>query len=173
MGKEIQITNNSLNGIFSYLRQHSCIEDEIKITYSSTANSYFSEFQYQILKIENSSKCFISKNIDNSWLCIEFTRYQIIPKSYTIRSSNMSNNYFPRNWIIEGSTNKSDWTKLDEQKECHIMNGPNRVQTFQIQNEGLNEFKFIRMRITGRSWTTCGDNNRLTISSIEFYGQLI
>lgn len=163
--------SNDLNGLFHYLRNKSNINDEIKITFSSNV---FSEIFF-VTEISNTKQYFETNHESSPWICFEFVNYHIVPTSYTIRSvtTTIPDYYFPKSWIIEGSNSNTEWTNLDEQTDCTYLKGSNFVHTFSIQNNDKKEFKFIKMRLTSKSWGKYSDNGRLIIASIEFYGDLI
>lgn len=174
---EISIpVSNDLNGVFNYIRNISNISNEIIITFSSsiyTEKSYFNFFF--VTDISNTKQYFETNHESSPWICFEFVNYHIIPTSYTIRSvtTGIQDYYFPKSWIIEGSNSNTEWTNLDEQTDCTYLKGSNFVHTFSIQNNDKKEFKFIKMRLTSKSWGKYGDDSRLVIASIEFYGDLI
>ena len=92
------------------------------------------------------------------------------PTSYLIRSFNYApNSNHPKNWIIEGSKDEKKWQILDTQRECNYLNGSNLVHSFQISNQTDDSFKYIRMRLIGKSWR---GEKTLRISSLEFFGTL-
>ena len=161
--------SSQYHGIFNYLQTHSNIKNEVKITYSSnSANNV-----YCILEIDKIG-FFQSNNQPDPWVCFEFTNHTIIPSSYSIRSANWYKNcYHPKSWVIEGSNDNSNWMNLDIQVNCSYLNEQNHVHTFSIRNRDRSEFRFIKMRLTDKSWCSCSDNSRLVFSSIEFYGKLI
>lgn len=163
--KEIQFSD-SLEGIFNYFQTHSKINDEVKLTFSSTYNGSIN----LLLNIKNEGNDFYLENKPNQWICFEFKKYKINLSSYSIRSSNDSvGNPHPKNWVIEGSQDNSTWKIIDEHQDDSALFKKNYVHTFHIKNNDQ-EFKYIRMRQTGLNWH---GNNWLDISSIEFYGKLI
>ena len=107
----------------------------------------------------------------NSWICFDFKDRRIIPSDYEIKSYSCSEFYdHPKSWIIECSNNKNDWITVDEQKDCNYLNGKNIVHTFAMNKANNNEYRYIRMRLTGNNWRNCND---LKLDSFEIYGKLI
>ena len=168
--RQILYTDQNLDGIFSYFTKHSKIDDEVSISFSSRVTGD----PKQLLQIESKTNDFYTKCEENQWICFEFTKSRIVPLNYSIRSVNDSpGKMHPRSWVIEGSTDKKKWTKIDEQSDCNFLNGRNLVHTFSIQKKNEDEdseFKFIRMRQIGPNWY---NNDHLNICSFEFYGILI
>ena len=82
-----------------------------------------------------------------------------------------------KSWIIEGSVDGFSWKKLDEQKNCSLLNGENLVRTFPInvdvddlEFDDENEFKFLRIKQTDKNWH---NRHYLEICAIDFFGKLI
>lgn len=119
----------------------------------------------------DSNNYFMTENIAGSWICFDFKKHKVIPTNYTIKSYQRTNDQHPRSWVIEGLNVKtSKWEIIDEKNDCSILNGDGIIHTFQIQNQEENEFKSIKMRLTGPNWT---NNNSFLINSFELYGELI
>ena len=169
---EIPFSNGNLKGVFSYLKSHSNINNEVKVTRSS-------EFKGKVdilLDIERTeSNWFSTQNEKNSWISFEFKKHTINPSYYTLKSIDVSpNDRHPKNWVIEGSLDGKEWEKLDEKNDCMLLNGNNRVHTFQIskpnEDESKNYYKYLRFHQTGPN---CLGDYYIYICTIEFYGELI
>ena len=74
-----------------------------------------------------------------------------------------------KSFVIEGSKDKSTWTKLDEENNISYLQQNGSVHTFPIHNETHQSFKYLRIRITGPNWNNC---SMLQLCSIDFYGEL-
>ncbi|KAK8857516.1 hypothetical protein M9Y10_015921 [Tritrichomonas musculus] len=167
---DIGFKTGELKGIFSYFNLNSKIKDEVKVICSSTGSG---GDPYRLLDIENVNNDFYTNSTENSWICFEFKNHQIIPSGYSIRSYGNNEGWnHPKSWVIEGSNDRSNWRKIDEQSDCPYLNGIYVVHTFPIyKQEGEDDaFKYVRIRQTGPNW-----HNRyyLEMCSIEFYGQII
>ena len=164
---EIPFSNNNMKGIFNFIRSKMNINEEIKVNRSSEGNGD----ENLLLNFENSQYIYIN-NKQNSWFCFDFKNHKIIPSHYSIKTiAASSNDRHLKNWIIEGSNDKENWTILDEQKNCSYLNGSNNVHSFQIDKQEKNEqeFEYLRIRQTGTNWY--GDYY-FYICSIEFYGKI-
>ena len=168
--KEIPFSGDIKEGIINYLRKESNINEEVKVTKSS-GNCGSVDL---LLKIgeESKSNNFGTKSRPNSWISFEFTKHQVKLSNYTIRThSSWSTSWNPKQFVIEGSNDNNNWTKIDEQNNCQSLNEGNYIHTFSIKNTQNSEFfKFIRIRQTGPNWS---GSHHLFINSIEFYGFLI
>lgn len=164
-------SNDSFTGIFNYFRK--ITKNRLRFKVETTASSTYSS-RYEpryVLIFDDKEREFASKDTPNSWLCFYFKENKIIPSHYQIMSyDGKKNSNHPRNWVIEGSNNKSDWISLDTQNECNHLNGRNLSHIFSIENQKQKEFRYIRMKLTGKCWSNC---HFLEICSFEIYGKLI
>lgn len=161
-GLRFEYKNQDFDGIFNYLKNKSDLNNEVNMSYSSINNGRsMNIFNY------NSSDRFGSDNFENSWLRIELKNHQIIPTNYTIKTSSMRQ---PKNWVIEGSNDCSNWEIIDKNQNCSLMNGNSVTHTFNIDESHHKKFKYLQIRQTGPNWE---NTNYLMIESIEFYGFLI
>ena len=168
---KIEIKYNEVNqfdGIINFLRNKTAenFEKTINVTASSIGNSFFSPSN--VIDYETSQVYFYTKNVQNSWIRIDFKDNRVCPKSYTLRSDD-SSDYHPKSWVIEGSNDKINWDKIDQKNNCNSINGRNITHTFDISNN-TKDFRYIQMRITGKNWI---GNYLLDIGAIEFHGTLI
>lgn len=167
-------SDKEFNGIINYLSTQSRgnIFQKINISSSSTANENESFSPINSILYEDETRYFLSGSHKNSWLCFDFKKHRIIPTNYTIRSFHALPNEgaHPKSWVIEGSNDNHDWTILDKQKDCPLLNGMNLVHTFSIENPEEKDFRFIRIRQTMCNWVF---SDCLCIDSIEFYGYLL
>lgn len=161
------------NGIINFLRTRSKSDffNQINITSSSIWNESEQSNLIDVINYDDSTTDFCSNGDENPWICFDFKKNRIIPFNYTIRSHDGSEtDHYPRSWVIECSNDNDEWTVIDEQNDCSFLKGSNLVHTFEVKNNDLIEFRYIRMRITGHDWCNC---THLDINCIEFYGELI
>lgn len=162
--------NAKFKGIINYIRDNSKggLEKEVGITSSSVfSNSYDPQ---NALIFNDKNKRFLSDDIENSWICIDFKKHQIIPTNYSIKSFELNqNSAHPKSWVIEASNDNKNWDLIDERNNCPFLNGRNFIHTFKIKNQVHNKYRYIRLRQTKPNWA---ESNYLMISCIEFYGTL-
>lgn len=163
--------NAKFKGIINYIRDNSKggLEKEVGITSSSVfSNSYDPQ---NALIFNDKNKRFLSDDIENSWICIDFKKHQIIPTNYSIKSFELNqNSAHPKSWVIEASNDNKNWDLIDERNNCPFLNGRNFIHTFKIKNQVHNKYRYIRLRQTKPNWA---ESNYLMISCIEFYGTLL
>lgn len=167
--------NKVFNGIINFLKTHSKsgLSNQIQITSSSVWNEDDNESYclQDVINYDNDATEFCSNDDINPWICFDFKKNIVVPFNYTIRSIDGSeNDHYPKSWVIEGSLDNKEWQVIDEQNDCSFLRGSSFVHTFSIQNSASQEFRFLRMRITGPDWCNCV---HLNINCIEFYGELI
>lgn len=162
------------NGIFSYFRHNHSIKEEVEVSCLSLNHGS----PESLLDINNSTYSYCTNDRQNSWICFEFKKRKIRPSAYTIKSTyNSKGMDHLKSWIIEGSVDGFSWKKLDEQKNCSLLNGENLVRTFPInvdvddfEFDDENEFKFLRIKQTDKNWH---NRHYLEICAIDFFGKLI
>ena len=159
---------NEFDGIINHLRQisHGQLEKEVNITASSLS--------YNIsplsVTLYDQEKYFVTHDKPGSWIKFEFKNHKVKPTSYTIKSRENKIQSHPKSWVIEGSNDDANWTTLDEENNCPILNGARIVHTFEMNHQNSDEFRFIRMRNTGPTWK---NNHFLSIRLFELHGELI
>ena len=72
-----------------------------------------------------------------------------------------------KSWDIEISNDNQNWKKIDERKNCEILNGNNLIGTFDVSPNDFS--RYIRLYQTDNPW---GDGWWVWFNSIEFYGYL-
>ena len=162
---------NTFKGILNYLRTQSNNQIESKVSFSTSSIGNSDEY-YQprvVTLFEDENKYFYTNDEPGSWLCFDFGESRVIPTDYTMKSYNCSTPH-PKSWVIECSNDNSSWETVDEENNCSYLNGANIVHTFKMNHPSSKEFRYIRIRQTGTTWS---GNNHLVIDSFEIYGKLI
>lgn len=104
------------------------ISEKVGMTASSNLDSLIIVTQY------DNNSCFQSYNEQNPWICFDFKDKKIIPTNYQMKSycGGPSSYYHPRNWIVEGSNDNSQWETLATENNCSYLNGFSNCFTFSI-----------------------------------------
>jgi hypothetical protein len=111
---------------------------------------------------------FCSSDAADQWLCYDFKDQRVAVTHYILRSNgNGPNWYHLRSWVVEGSSDNSNWLELDCRKDDSHLNGENAVWSFEVRN--VVECQFIRIRPTGPTWH--GDHY-LYIRAFDVFGGL-
>ncbi|KAK8843598.1 hypothetical protein M9Y10_024657 [Tritrichomonas musculus] len=162
-------STDRFSGIIKYLRNKAGddIGSKISITASSTNGPEYNP--NNVIIYEDNYKRFQSENIPNSWICFEFKENKVVPTHYQIMPCCSPNYSNPKSWVIEGSNDDINWELLDERINCSDLNYPYKPKIFNISNPNKNEFRFIRMRLTGPTWY---DSNYFIFCSFELYGKM-
>jgi hypothetical protein len=92
----------------------------------------------------------------------------VSPTGYVIKSNNQSS-YYLVGWVIEGSNDCLDWTKIDERNTPEL-SANSIVRYFPINDSSnLPFFRYIRLRQTAKN---SKGSYSLVISCIELFGRL-
>lgn len=160
---------DEFDGIINHLRKELV---PIEVTASSTLDDKHLPANV-IFYNNNNIRYFCSKDLENSFVCIDFKDYSVIPLKYAIcgeNSSLLDKRLNPKEWIIEGSNDGISWYVIDFQKDVLFTSTRNYMHVFTIQYNNENSFRYLRMRMTGKNWE---DNYTFKLGSIEFFGKLI
>lgn len=174
--RESQIFNVNKDEIFKGIIYHlqtkpnETIDENLKITASSVLDNQQRNQPRNVILYDDLGRRFYSGRQKNCWICFDFLNNRVAPTNYTIRSIPWRQNCcHPKSWVIEGSNDQLIWDKLDEKINCPLLNGSSIVQTFDMKNVAMKEYRFIRMRMTNTNWS---GNSYFAIESFEIYGAL-
>jgi hypothetical protein len=109
-----------------------------------------------------------SANEPNSWISFDFKDRLVCLSHYTLKSHPYSDNFFLE-WVIEGSNDCAAWTELDHRSTRDLL-GRSLVKTYECQKASSTEFRYLRMRQTGR---TSQNEHYLILTNMEFFGLLV
>jgi hypothetical protein len=161
----------NLDGLISYLTKrfggHVIDRDIVSIT----ASSFHHSQSYPIRNIANlqDQSIFHSSNEANAWICYDFKDRRIKVIHYSIRARCDYDGYYLRSWTLEGSKDGLSWVKIDDRTNDTSLNYLGVISTFSISSDFQNEFRMIRLRMTGKD---SSGTNHIVVSAIEFFGVL-
>lgn len=158
----------NFQGVINHLQKVSNgkIDNLMNFTSSSVENDYYCPKNVSLFG--SKYNYFHSKDLENSWICLDFKDHKVCPTDYEIRSySYNANDQHPKSWVIEVSNDLETWIKIDEENDCSYLNGRSVSHTFKMKIETLFAFRYLRMRLTGPNWL---GKNSLAIDSFEVYG---
>ena len=161
---------NSFNGIIRHLMNEisECeIYKIIDITSSTYSGQHLPKFA---VSFDDEEKFFQSQSEKNGWICFDFKDHRVLPTDYKIRSYCGSPNYL-KSWIVEGSIDNEKWEVIDSQEDSNLLEGRLFVSSFPISADKQKIFRYIRIRITGSSYSS--GFYYLTLNSFELYGNLL
>jgi hypothetical protein len=160
-----------LNGIVHYLQEKKC--KSFSVHSSSTAQSGFESGRggaEWAIQLEETSTYFVSENISNQWLMLDFNDMRVRVLSYTLRTHVYdAGACHLKSWVLEGSLDSKDWTNLDTQNNNGDLNGKSRLAHFKI-SESSPECRYIRVRSTGLNHQGI---HYLVVGCFELFGDLI
>ena len=169
-------SSHILCGIIYHLTKESggnvCDNGTFKVTSSSEYGDlykpkYAVEFD-NFKKLDNHYFFNSQHNDKNSWLKYDFVKRKVSPTGYSIRTRGCYDTHHPRNWVIEGSNNDSDWTILDTIQNETSLTGLGVTCYFDIKKRN-GSYRFLRITQTG---TNSSGTHGLLLSALEFFGGL-
>ena len=132
-----------------------------------TSSSIHGNFKVQNI-IEQSNEYFGTDDIDNSWIQFDFKEKKVLLDHYTLKSGNWSNpNHYLKSWILEVSNDGQNYTEINRQENCNLLNGPLKTGTFKVSCSAPQ--RYVRLKQIGPNWL---NHNYLFICQIEFSGFL-
>jgi hypothetical protein len=160
-----------LNGIIHYLQDHHCTNFSVvpSTTIEKAWESRGNGAEHAI-QLEDSSVYFVSENIPNQWLRLDFQDMRVRVLSYTLRTHVLDAGYCHlKNWVIEGSLDSEEWIRLDTQNNNGDLNGKSRLAHFKISGSSP-ECRYVRVRSTGLNHQGA---HYLVVGCFELFGDLI
>ena len=73
-----------------------------------------------------------------------------------------------KNWVIEGSQNRSEWKLIDRKENDQFLNGSFNEHYYQV-SKPIDHYQYVRIRTIGPNHK---NNGYLMLSKIEFYGEI-
>jgi hypothetical protein len=115
------------------------------------------------------TRCWISRDVPDSWIQFDFGSRQVAVSSYRIKTYPCVKGFSHlRTWVLEGCGFSGRWMQLDSRRDSQELNGRAKVATF---NCSMSTFcNRIRLRQTGPNHH---DDHYLVISNIEFFGDIV
>jgi hypothetical protein len=115
------------------------------------------------------NRCWTSQNISNSWIQFDFGAKTLFVRDYSLKTYWLGPGYsHMKSWVLEGCNAAGIWMTLDNQEDCHDLNGRSRVQTFPVAPSPV-DIHILRIRQTAKNHH--GDNY-LILAAVEFFGDM-
>jgi hypothetical protein len=111
---------------------------------------------------------FTSSQLPDQWVCYDFKPHSVLPTHYSVRSfDGRPHSEHPKEWVLEGSEDGVTWIILDQQEKNFLLDGRDRIGSFQIAEPRL--VHMIRFRQIGPNHL---GNDYLIISALEIFGSI-
>ena len=123
--------------------------------------------EYQDRLVDLSALCGCTSECKDSWICYDFIDRGVIPKSYSVRSSDSDNHL--KSWVIEVSNDGYSWTEIDRRENNNELNDKFALSNFKISHVPRKSFRFFRLRQTGENHK---GTYAFSVSSLEIFGTL-
>ena len=167
-------SGNSFNGICSELNKRcnsNCNEEGIiQISGNiyedvSIVASFSSLVDYE----DNSDPAYDSEDSPDSYLLFDFKEHRVSINAYSIKATNNPSPSYFTSWILEGSNDKIEWTRIDTHLDDQRLVGRNKIETFNIQDQKVSKkkFKFIKIQMVGEATS---NDYFFELKKIEFFG---
>lgn len=172
--------SSPLTGILAYLtnKYNGNVHDMgvVNITSSSIFDGDWMYHPKNAADFESDS-CFFSRDEPNTWICYDFGDNQVIPTSYTLKSSSTveSGDHNLKSWVIEVSNDGEEWTIIDSREDNDDLDGTGATHNFSITPGRVEQAsRFIRLRETGPNH--CADGEQwyfVLIEGFEIFGRFL
>ena len=119
--------------------------------------------------VHDDSIYFGTENAENSWIQFDFKESKVLLDSYTLKTLDWKeDSAHLKNWVLEVSNDGQNYTEVDRQENCDLLNGKLKKAKFQVSFSIPQ--RFVRLRQIGTNW---GQNYYIRINQIEFSGFLL
>lgn len=109
-----------------------------------------------------------TKEIPSSWFSLDLRQGKLIPTHYTLRHGGNSKMECLRNWSLQASNDEKNWVDISRHQNDTNLNNAFSTYTWKINMDNPRPFRHFRILQTGHN---SSNNNFLSLSGIEFYGQ--
>lgn len=164
---------NQFNGIIKHLTKEANgnIHDKGIVSVTSSSVRRYQAKNVVDLDDKSTDSRLLTEDEEGSWFQIDFKNRKIRPTHYSVRSIPWDqNSIHPQTWKIEGSNDGENWKTLDSQENVSYLRGVSLAHTFEIKEKQNEFYQFVRFKQTGKNTR---NNNLLSISAIEYFGQLL
>ena len=167
------IEGKNFEGIINYLEMKfgKDIHNQGIIAITTSSTYAYSPPPNCVIDYSLSGCQWYSDNNTGNWLEINFKKYKVKINGYSLKTCHGGANgcYHLKNWVIEGSKDRSKWEEIDKQVNNNDLNGSHFQKYYSI-SKTIDEFQFIRIRSIG---VNHNGSHFLHITNLEFYGAII
>jgi hypothetical protein len=137
------------------------------VTPCSTGSDYLPK---NVADLTATTTYFFSRDESNQMLIYDFQKSRITLTHYSIRSfhSDGENGRHLKSWVLEVSSDGSNWVEIDRRENNNELNGASKISTFSISKSM--ECRMIRLCQIGQNHQ---GNHHLLFSALEIFGFLI
>jgi hypothetical protein len=118
---------------------------------------------------QNGRTYFISTDVANAWICVDFKNMEVTLTHYSILSYQRQTDqqYHPKSWHLEVSGDGEAWTEVDQREANQEVNELNWIETFKILKQVTGRLSPLRQ--TGKNHI---NHDFLLVSGFELLGIL-
>jgi hypothetical protein len=165
-------SNDPLKGIISYLTEkHGGNVHDRQVMNLTASSVQYGQIQYLCELHKMPPDRFQTCTAADQWICYDFKNMRVQLLHYTLRSAldGCVDNYNPKNWVIDGSTDGNSWITLDRRDNNSDINGADFKKTFTIAIPQTELVRFVRFRLIGKNHA---GNTAIMLQSWELFGHL-
>lgn len=108
---------------------------------------------------------FWTANSGNSWVKFHIQRGKFNCNYYSIKSRTNDSDYYPRNWILQGSNDDNSWTDLNTQVNNTTLTSAGQWLSLPVNISGVfSSFRLIQNGLDSSSY------DYLCLDEVELYG---
>lgn len=117
--------------------------------------------------LDRRSLRFTTRPTKNASVVFDFKSRRVKVRAYTLKHYTSWDTEALRDWVLEGSNDKNNWTVLREHVGDTALNGKGSTHTWSVSASG--SFRYLRVRMTGLN---SNKHWYLALSGFEVYGDL-
>jgi len=112
-----------------------------------------------------------SADVPSSWVTVDLGESRAVkPDWYTLRHGGNSKQDCLRHWVLKASDDATNWVTLERHQDDKSLNSNFATHSWDINPENCTKpYRYFRILQTGHN---SGGHNFLSLSGIEFYGEL-
>jgi hypothetical protein len=161
-------SDEALNGIIAHLTRHCGGNVHQEGVVAITASSHMGGNKPHNVADLTANSRYLSLDAQgpNQWVCYDFKDARVRVTHYSIRTFS-GPGCFPREWVVDASTDGKSWTEVDRRPQNTDLNVPGVTKGIPVTRSL--EARMIRLRGTG---TNHKGGNALEIAAFELFGAI-
>ena len=169
-------SSDPFDGIFAFMSTqvngNLCDAGVVEVTASPSVSA-----KHDPKYLLEESGTYISKPEPGAFFCIDFKDKLVVIEGYTLKSCpGTGASYFHlKSWVLEASYDGDDWVELDRRENNNDLNGPSKLQVFDITEKQDEPLRYVRLRQIGPNHykdQSKDSVNKLTCARVELFGSL-
>ena len=169
-GRNTNVEFNPLRpfkGIISYF---SPINENQEITVEVSSSTPYGQGE-NLVRQDNASVYWESTDIAQSYCQFNFQHCKVNLSAYSLKSSSVDDEIFPKSWAVFGSNDQETWYSLHQVDRTNDLVGPDNEGSYECEGKESDEpFQYIRIQQTGANEK---GTFAFRLARVELYGELV